>query len=102
MTLRERIHTALLGLEPGHLEVQDESHRHARGQETHYKATIVSDRFAGLPLLRRHQAVHAILGDLMAQFHALALHTYTPAEWQERRAAPQSPACRGGSTHDRH
>ncbi|HET9049616.1 MAG TPA: BolA family protein [Chiayiivirga sp.] len=99
--MQARIHQALLALAPAHLEVEDESHRHARGLQTHYKAVIVSTRFAGLPLLRRHQLVHASLGEVMAQFHALALHTYTPEEWNRREAAPKSPACLGGSRHDR-
>lgn len=102
MDLRERIQQAALALTPTHLEVHDESHRHSRGTQTHYKAVIVSDRFEGLGLLRRHQAVHAALAELMPQFHALALHTYTPAEWAQQDAAPTSPACRGGSKHDRH
>lgn len=100
MDLRERIHHAALALEPLHLEVHDESHMHARGTQTHYKAVIASERFEGLPLIRRHQAVYAALGDLMGQLHALALHTYTPDEWAARGDAPASPACRGGSKHD--
>lgn len=101
MDLRERIYQAALALSPAHLEVADESHMHARGTQTHYKAVIVSERFEGLPLIRRHQAVYAALGELMGRFHALALHTYTPAEWQALGEAPVSPACRGGSKHDR-
>ena len=100
MDLRERIHHSALALSPVHLEVHDESHMHARGTQTHYKAVIVSERFEGLPLIRRHQAVYAALGELMGQFHALALHTYTPAEWEARGQAPDSPACRGGSRND--
>ncbi len=98
MTTRlERIKAALNALQPLDLSVQDESHQHHRGQETHYKAVIVSERFAGLSPLRRHQAVYATLGDLMGEVHALALHTYTPEEWQAQHAAPESPRCRGGS-----
>lgn len=100
MDLRERIHQSALALEPVHLEVHDESHLHARGTQTHYKAVIASERFEGLPLIRRHQAVYAALGDLMRDLHALALHTYTPAEWEALGEAPASPACRGGSRHD--
>ncbi len=100
MDMRERIHAALQTLQPAHLEVEDESHRHRRGSQTHYKVVIASARFDGLPLLRRHQAVHAALGDLMQQFHALALHAFTPDEWARHGAAPASPACRGGSAHD--
>lgn len=101
MNLQTRIQTTLQTLKPDYLDVQDESHRHARGLETHYKVVIVSQEFDGLPLIRRHQRIHAALGDLMGHFHALALHTYTPAEWAQREQAPTSPACRGGSRHDR-
>ncbi|MCE7766679.1 BolA family transcriptional regulator, partial [Pseudomonas putida] len=38
-------------------------------------------------------------GELMSQFHALALHTYTPQEWQKIGVAPASPTCAGGSKH---
>ena len=35
---------------------------------------------------------------LQVEVHALALHTYTAAEWQAReQAAPASPECHGGS-----
>lgn len=102
MSMRDRIQTALGALEPQHLVVLDESHMHSRGQETHYKAVIVSPAFAGLNAVKRHQKVYATLGDLMGQFHALALHTYTPEEWVEQGATPDSPTCRGGSKHDLH
>lgn len=100
MDMRERIQHALHALNPTHLHVDDESHMHSRGQQTHYKAVIVSPRFDGLSPVRRHQAVYAALGELMPQFHALALHTYTPDEWQQQDAVPASPTCRGGSKHD--
>ncbi|KAF1071261.1 MAG: DNA-binding transcriptional regulator BolA [Pseudomonas citronellolis] len=100
MNMRERIQTALSALEPQHLEVQDESHMHSRGLETHFKAVVVSPVFDGLNAVKRHQKVYASLGELMGQFHALALHTYTPQEWSAQGAAPDSPTCRGGSRHD--
>ncbi|MCX7556113.1 BolA/IbaG family iron-sulfur metabolism protein [Xanthomonadaceae bacterium JHOS43] len=98
--MRERILQALQSLHPAHVEVHDESHMHSRGQQTHYKAVIVAGQFAGLGPVRRHQAVYAALSELMPQFHALALHTYTPDEWEHQGAAPASPTCRGGSKHD--
>ncbi|WP_301597691.1 BolA family protein [Pseudomonas nitroreducens] len=102
MSMRDRIQSALGALEPQHLEVLDESHMHSRGQETHYKAVIVSPEFAGLNAVKRHQKVYATLGELMSQFHALAMHTYTPEEWAQQGQAPDSPTCRGGSKHDLH
>lgn len=100
MSKLDRIHAALGALSPSHLEVLDESHLHSRGLETHYKAVIASDAFEGRSPVRRHQAVYAALGGLMGEIHALALHTYTAAEWAAQGAAPDSPRCRGGSRHD--
>jgi len=97
MSMRERIQAALAALEPQQLEVLDESHMHSRGLETHFKVVLVSPLFAGLNAVKRHQRVYASLGELMGQFHALALHTYTPEEWAEQGGAPDSPTCRGGS-----
>jgi BolA protein len=101
MSKLERIRAALEALSPTHLEVQDESHMHSRGLETHYKAVIASEAFAGLHLLQRHRQVYRTLGPLMDEIHALAVHPYTPAEWAATGRAPDSPACRGGSRHDK-
>ncbi len=97
--MQQRIETALVALQPEHLDVLDESHMHSRGLQTHFKAVLVSEQFAGLNSVKRHQKVYATLGDLMGQFHALALHTYTPEEWVKIGAAPASPTCAGGSKH---
>jgi BolA protein len=96
MSKQDLIVAALADLQPEHLEVLDESHMHSRGLETHYKAVIVSPAFAGLNAVKRHQKVYATVGELMAQIHALALHTYTPEEWAAQGVAPASPTCRGG------
>ncbi|ARA82296.1 BolA family transcriptional regulator [Pseudomonas amygdali pv. tabaci str. ATCC 11528] len=96
MTMQQRIESALALLQPHHLQVLDESHMHSRGQQTHYKAVLVSDQFQGLNSVKRHQKVYATLGALMGEFHALALHTYTPEEWSKVGAAPASPTCAGG------
>jgi BolA protein len=96
MTMQTRIESALAVFQPLHLQVLDESHMHSRGEQTHYKAVIVSDQFEGLNAVKRHQKVYGILGGLMGEFHALALHTYTPVEWAKAGAAPVSPTCAGG------
>ncbi|HZX17277.1 MAG TPA: BolA family protein [Pseudomonas sp.] len=90
------LQAALASLQPQHLDVLDESHMHSRGLETHYKAVIVSEQFAGLNAVKRHQKVYAAVGELMGQIHALALHTYTPDEWSQQGVAPASPTCKGG------
>ncbi len=92
------------GFEITHLVIINESHDHnvPAGSETHFKVVIVSPAFEGLSLVRRHQAVYAQLqAQLAGGVHALALHTYTGAEWAAREAVPDSPACRGGSKQQR-
>jgi BolA protein len=80
MSMQQRIESTLGLLQPEHLQVLDESHMHSRGLQT-------------------HQKVYGTLGELMGEFHALALHTYTPEEWAQIDAAPASPTCAGGSKH---
>lgn len=89
---------------PQHVELVNESYMHSvpAGSESHFKLVLVSDQFSGLRSVARHQKVYAALGDLMQQIHALALHTYTPEEWQAQGVAPESPKCLGGSKHDQH
>ncbi|SEN05524.1 transcriptional regulator, BolA protein family [Pseudomonas sp. ok272] len=99
MSMQQRIESVLEALHPAHLAVLDESHMHSRGLQTHFKAVVVSEQFAGLNSVKRHQKVYATLGELMGEFHALALHTYTPEEWAKTGAAPASPTCAGGSKH---
>ena len=94
--MQQRIESSLALFQPQYLQVLDESHMHSRGEQTHYKAVVVSERFAGLSRVKRHQQVYALLGELMGQFHALALHTYTSDEWQATGTAPGSPTCAGG------
>jgi BolA family transcriptional regulator, general stress-responsive regulator len=77
--------------------VVDESHKHARGSESHYNVTVVSDVFEGELRVARHRRVHALLHDeLAAGLHALTLTVVTPAEWQAREGGIASPKCAGG------
>ena len=84
---------------PFFAEIVNESHMHnvPPGSESHFKVTLVSDAFAGLRLVKRHQAVYRVLQPLIGSpIHALALHTYTESEWSERNGSPDSPNCIGG------
>ncbi len=93
----------LQALSPNHLEVLNESHMHnvPAGSESHFKVVLVSEAFAGLRQVPRHQKVYGLLADEMAgPVHALALHTYSPEEWPEQ-SVPESPNCLGGSLHDK-
>lgn len=100
MTLQEQIGQKLNALSPTVLEVENESHRHSvpPNSETHFKVTLVSERFDGLLPVKRHQQVYKLLADEMSgPVHALALHLYTPEEWEARGGErPDSPDCRGG------
>lgn len=84
---------------PVFLKVENESHMHSGpAQESHFKVTVVSDKFEGERLLNRHRMVNTILQEeLHGMIHALAIHTYSLQEWTEREGSPDSPACRGGS-----
>ncbi|MGM0691636.1 MAG: BolA family protein [Pseudomonadota bacterium] len=86
-------------LEPMYLEITDESTQHAGNRvESHFRVVVVSEQFDGLSLIRRHRLAQDPLKTAFEQgLHALALHTYSPAEWEQRQDAPASPACQGGS-----
>ncbi|MFC4700459.1 BolA family protein [Glaciecola siphonariae] len=83
------------------LNVENESHMHSvpENSETHFKVTVVSQAFETKRLIARHRMINSLLSEQLAgPVHALALHTYTPSEWQEKHGAvPASPNCLGGS-----
>jgi len=101
MDMQDKIATKLtLDFAPTHIEVIDESHMHnvPENAQSHFKVTLVSEKFEGQPLIARHRAVNASLaGEIRDAIHALALHTMTPEEWFAKGGeAPQSPPCLGG------
>ncbi|MCB1690200.1 MAG: BolA/IbaG family iron-sulfur metabolism protein [Halioglobus sp.] len=102
MTVQQDIEQKLQAtFSPVALEVANESHMHSvpANSETHFRVVLVSANFDGCRSVARHQQVYAALAEQMAgPVHALALHTYSPAEWQAReQPAPASPQCHGGS-----
>ena len=104
MTIAQTIETKLkAGLAPAHLEVINESGNHnvAPGSESHFKLVVVCSAFEGHPTLHRHRMVYGLLSEELAgPVHALALHTYTVAQWQAMGTAPDSPECRGGMSSE--
>ncbi|PLW83118.1 BolA family transcriptional regulator [Kineobactrum sediminis] len=105
MSVRQIIQARLeADLAPLHLEVANESDQHSvpPDSETHFRVVVVSDAFAGQRKVARHQRVYGVLeAQLKGPVHALALHTFTPDEWQARQqSAPASPDCLGGSKAD--
>ncbi len=87
---RERIEAKLRdAFDAQHIEVIDESAAHAghagaRSGGGHFRALIVSERFAGQNPVSRQRLVYAALAEEMkSEIHALALRTLTPAEWSD-------------------
>lgn len=77
--MRERLAT----LAPVFLEIVDDSSQHqghAGAREGgHFRLTIVSPAFNGLPRVARYRLVHDALGDLMQNgIHALSVSALTP------------------------
>ncbi len=76
---------------PHHLEIFDESHKHAGHMgnpygevETHIGLVIVSDFFSGKSRLERSRAVHSLLAEEIKQIHALTvLKTMTLEEYKK-------------------
>ncbi len=103
MMMHEQIEEKLItAFHPRHMEVHDESHRHhvPEGAESHFRVVIVSDSFTDQRPLQRHRAVYGVLAEALAgSVHALALHTYTPTEWESASGnLAASPPCYGGKT----
>lgn len=81
---------ALQLLKPTMLTIVDNSHQHAGHAgndidgESHFELQIVAEAFEGLNLVKRHQLIYMILGDLMPQIHALQILSLTPEEADKR------------------
>ena len=78
-------------LEATHVEVIDESHLHAghagaRDGGRHFRAVIVSEKFAGLGRVRSQQLVYESVQEWMGkEIHALSMKTFTPEAWAAER-----------------
>jgi stress-induced morphogen len=72
-------HRIRTGLPEATVQVHDYT-----GGGDHFEATVVSPAFEGKTRVEQHQLVYAALGDLMTgPIHALALKTFTPAQWRQ-------------------
>lgn len=77
----EEIKTTLEQALPGStIEMRD-----LTGGGDHWQLFIVSPAFEGKGLVEQHQIVYSALKDAMEdqRIHALALKTFTPAEWEK-------------------
>ncbi|KAI4352021.1 hypothetical protein L6164_006311 [Bauhinia variegata] len=80
-------------LEASVLEVEDVSYQHAghaamkgtSGEETHFNVKIVSPKFDGQSLVKRHRMVYDLLADeLQSGLHALSIVAKTPKETEAK------------------
>ena len=56
------------------------------GDGQHFVARVVSDSFAGVPMIKQHRMVYATLGNAMeGAIHALSIQTYTKDAWEKAR-----------------
>ncbi|KAM2046958.1 hypothetical protein ACFX1T_005683 [Malus domestica] len=86
----KRIQEKLMGeLSPVELEVEDISYQHAghagvRGSgdgETHFNVRVVSKKFEGKSLVKRHRLIYGLLQEeLQSGLHALSIVAKTPSE----------------------
>jgi sulfur transfer protein SufE/stress-induced morphogen len=74
-------------LKPIKITLIDNSDQHAghagsKGYngESHFALSIVAEAFEGLPLVKRHQLIYMLLGDIMPQIHALQIEAKSPSE----------------------
>jgi acid stress-induced BolA-like protein IbaG/YrbA len=62
------------------------THLSVEGDGRHFEAVVVSEEFAGMSRVQRHQRVFQTLGDRMREeIHALSIKTFTPQEWENSR-----------------
>lgn len=106
MTVQQAIEAKIrTALTPTHLEIVNESHRHAvpPGSESHFKVVIVSEAFRGRPRVARHQQVNGLLAEELAgPVHALSIEAHTAEEWAARGGRTlRTPDCLGGGRHGR-
>ena len=80
INLEENIIRKLKILEPIKLELIDESNKHVGHQGIknsggrHYKLNIISKKFENLSLIKQHQLIYNVLGDLIGkEIHALKI-----------------------------
>ena len=86
-SVAETIRQRLQGLAPSILEIYDDGadhvgHAGAAGGAGHFSLLIVSEVFAGLPRLQRHQRVVREVADLLPHpVHALSIKALSPEEF---------------------
>lgn len=57
------------------------------GEGSKFQASVVSEQFAGLSLVKKQQLVYATINSQIASgaIHAISMQTFTPAEWDKKQ-----------------
>ena len=86
--------------QPAFLDVENESHKHnvPPGSESHFRVTVVSVKFEGMSLVKRHQRINEVLSEeIEGPVHALSIRAKTPEQWENAAGLIQpTPQCGGG------
>ena len=94
----KRIKECLASLQPQLCQINDFSHQHSRGKDSHFAITLVSDKFIDASRLQRQQMVNRLLKPLLHNpVHSWTLELYTPEQWQDQPLARAIPNCQSGS-----
>lgn len=95
--LFEKIEKKLIQtFKPDILNVIDESslHRLTSDTPTHCRVELVSAKFEGLTLLKRHRLVQDIIKEELKSLKACSLQLLTKEEWHKReKKFTRSPSC---------
>ena len=75
-SVKQRIES---GLSDAQVQVVD-----TKGTGDHFSVVVISDKFEGKSLVKRHQMVYATVSDVLTkELHALQLKTYSSKEWKQ-------------------
>ncbi|KAL0927214.1 hypothetical protein M5K25_001376 [Dendrobium thyrsiflorum] len=88
--IRQKLQSAL---ETSSLEIEDVSYQHAGhaavkgdANETHFNIKVISPKFDGQNLLKRHRMVYDLLADeLKTGLHAISIVAKTPQEFDSMK-----------------
>ena len=75
------------------LENESFMHNVPPNSETHFKLVIVSNDFAELTNIKRHQAIYNALNSTMSRIHALSIQAFTINEYLKNPVILESPDC---------
>jgi len=64
----------------------DDSKVEITGDGSKFEARVISESFGGVPTIKRHKMVYAVLDEHIKSgaIHALTIKAFTPGEWAEK------------------